>query len=196
MAGPDIYYIRHGQTDWNAELRYQGQRDVPLNDHGRSQALHNGKTLKKLLGRAEDHVFVSSPLGRARETMEIIRAEMGLEPQTYEIAKPLIEISYGDLEGTTQADMKAANRELYYERKQNMWTFRPQNGESHADVVARVKAWLATLEDDAKYVVTAHGAIGRVMRHILANLPPGEVERFPFPQDKVFRFKDGVEETF
>ena len=91
--------------------------------------------------------------------------------------------------------MKAANRELYYERKSNMWTFRPNNGESHEDVVFRVSAWLETLESDQRYIVTAHGAIGRVMRHILVGLPPEQVERFAFPQDKVFRFKNGTEET-
>ena len=177
-------------------MRYQGQRDIPLNDFGRGQARHNGKTLKRLLGTAEGFLFVSSPLGRARETMEIIRAEMELEPANYQIADPLKEISYGAFEGITQPELKAADRELYYERKNNMWTFRPENGESHEDVVGRVTDWLSTLEDGQQYVVTAHGAIGRVMRHILAGLAPKDVEKFPFPQDKVFRFNNGREETF
>lgn len=193
MAGPKIYYIRHGQTDWNAEQRYQGQRDIPLNDTGREQARHNGKTLLAHLGSAEDYQFVSSPLSRARETMEIIRAEMGLEPSTYEIAPPLVEISYGDFEGITQPELKAMDRKLYYERKSNMWTFRPTNGESHQDVVVRVGKWLASLDQHKQYVVTAHGAIGRVMRHLAASLPTQEVEKFAFPQDKVFLFENGTE---
>ena len=135
MTGPLIYYVRHGQTDWNAEQRYQGRIDVPLNQTGRDQARHNGKTLAGLLGKAEGFRFVSSPLSRSRVTMEIIREQMGLPPEDYLTDDRLIEVSYGDLEGTTQAEMKAQNRELYYERKQNMWTFRPANGESHADVV-------------------------------------------------------------
>ena len=66
MTGPKIYYIRHGQTDWNAEQRFQGQKDIPLNNTGREQARHNGKTLSGLLGKADGYEFISSPLSRAR----------------------------------------------------------------------------------------------------------------------------------
>ncbi|MEM7289046.1 MAG: histidine phosphatase family protein [Pseudomonadota bacterium] len=196
MAWPLIYYVRHGQTDWNAEQRYQGQRDIPLNDTGREQARHNGRTLANLLQDPADYVYISSPLSRSRETMELVRSEIGLPPDDYKLAEALKEISYGDFEGVTQAEIKAANREMYYERKNNMWTFRPSNGESHADVVARVRDWLGTLDTSSKYLITAHGAVGRVMRHILADLPPVEVEKFAFPQDKVFLFDKGSEELF
>ena len=194
MAGNKLYYIRHGLTDWNAEQRYQGRMDIPLNAIGRAQAKQNGKTLAGILGDAKDYGFFSSPLSRARETMEIIRAELQLEPGDYSVAENLIEISYGDFEGITQAEIKSANRELYYERKNNMWTFRPNNGESHKDVVSRVQQWLGSLESGTSYVVTAHGAIGRVMRHLLLDLDPKDVEKFAFPQDKVFLFENGKEE--
>lgn len=194
MAGPILYYIRHGQTDWNAEQRFQGQMDIPLNDTGRSQALHNGKTLSRLIGNAAGHQFISSPLQRARETMEIIRKEMGLEPLGYATEPRLIEVSYGNLEGTTQAEMKAQDRELYYYRKANAWTFRPEGGESQEDVTQRVFDWYQSLDPNGKYVITAHGAVGRVMRHLLAGLSPSDVSRFPFPQDKIFQFVSGTEE--
>ena len=196
MAGPRLYYIRHGQTDWNAEQRYQGRMDIPLNDTGRAQARQNGKTLSEILSHTDELIFVSSPLVRARETMEIIRQELGLDPKNYELAERLIEISYGDFEGITQAEIKAVDRELYYERKRNMWTFRPNNGESHKDVVTRVRQWHADLDENASYVVTAHGAIGRVIRHLLAGLDTEQVEKFAFPQDKVFLFEDGKETQF
>ncbi len=189
-----MYYVRHGQTDWNAELRFQGQMDIPLNDTGRDQARGNGRKLKDAIGMAEGFTFVSSPLVRSRETMELIRKEMGLEPGDYSTDQKLIEVSYGILEGTTQAEFKAQDRELYYYRKANHWTFRPENGESHADVLVRLKEWHAALNPDAKYVVTAHGAVGRVIRHMLAGIPPEEACKFAFPQDKVFRFKNGSEE--
>jgi probable phosphoglycerate mutase len=70
---PLVYYIRHGETDWNAESRLQGQRDIPINARGREQARRCGEILRDLLTRdAIDPAqldFVSSPLGRARETL-------------------------------------------------------------------------------------------------------------------------------
>lgn len=194
MAGPLIYYVRHGQTDWNAELRFQGRRDIPLNDTGREQAQGNGKRLAGLINQGEGFSFISSPLSRSRETMEIIRTEMGLDPKAYETDERLVEMSYGDLEGTTQAEFKAADRELYYHRKANHWDFKPSNGESHSDVLLRVSDWYQSLSDDGRYVVSAHGAVGRVVRHYLAGVSVEEVCKHTFPQDKVFRFHDGQEE--
>jgi broad specificity phosphatase PhoE len=92
---PVIYYVRHGLTDWNVEQRLQGRRDVPLNRDGRAQALRCGEILRELLvrdGRApEDLDYVSSPLIRARETMELMRAALGLEPGRYRVDARLAE---------------------------------------------------------------------------------------------------------
>ncbi|MHB1110207.1 MAG: phosphoglycerate mutase family protein, partial [Devosia sp.] len=75
---PEFYFVRHGQTDWNAEGRYQGSKDIPLNAIGRGQADKNGALLRDLLVRSGRSVsefdWYVSPLGRARETMERIRA--------------------------------------------------------------------------------------------------------------------------
>ena len=74
---PELYFIRHGQTDWNAQGRYQGARDIPLNDIGRRQADENGAKLRELLrGEARspaDFAWFVSPLSRTRETMERVR---------------------------------------------------------------------------------------------------------------------------
>ncbi|HEX2148466.1 MAG TPA: histidine phosphatase family protein, partial [Pseudorhizobium sp.] len=79
-----IYMIRHGQTDWNAEGRLQGQQDIGLNALGRLQATRNGKTLFESAGpKIADFDFVSSPLSRTRETMALLRAAIGLNPEDY-----------------------------------------------------------------------------------------------------------------
>jgi probable phosphoglycerate mutase len=77
MPTPTIYYMRHGETAWNAEGRLQGTLDIPLTDRGRAQASHAGHVLADLLkrdGRDKASLpFVASPLGRARSTMELVR---------------------------------------------------------------------------------------------------------------------------
>lgn len=92
---PTIYFIRHGQTDWNAEGRFQGQCDIPLNDTGRAQAGRNGRALATAIGAADGFDFVSSPLQRASETMRILRRELGLDPTDFRTDARLVEINVG-----------------------------------------------------------------------------------------------------
>src|SRR5690606_17875731 len=97
-----VYVIRHGQTDWNAEHRLQGQKDIPLNDLGRAQAAGNGRLLKAILGeKIHDFDYVASPLSRTRETMELLRQAMGISPKSYRLDERLVEVSFGDWEGYT-----------------------------------------------------------------------------------------------
>lgn len=89
----DLYLVRHGETEWNRQRRIQGLTDIPLNDIGREQARLTGM----LLTRRPITRVVSSPLGRARETAEIISAELGLgEP---ELRDAFVERNYGAAEG-------------------------------------------------------------------------------------------------
>ena len=81
---PTVYYVRHGETDWNVTGRLQGRHDVPLNARGRTQAMHCGEILRELFARDGRNVaeldFVSSPLGRARTTMELRARRSGFQP--------------------------------------------------------------------------------------------------------------------
>src|ERR1700755_172250 len=99
MPAPIIYYIRHGETEWNADGRLQGVQDIPLNDLGRRQAAHARGILADLVARRErsaaSRAFVASPLGRARSTMELMRGTLGLPPHDYAIDDRLREIGYG-----------------------------------------------------------------------------------------------------
>lgn len=89
LVWPELYFVRHGETDWNAEGRYQGSKDIPLNDIGRGQADLNGRLLARLLQRAgrapSEFTWHVSPLGRTMETMARIRAAFATslpEPST------------------------------------------------------------------------------------------------------------------
>src|SRR5580704_3251071 len=113
MFMPTIYYIRHGETEWNAEGKLQGGQDIPLNDLGRAQAATAGGILAGLFardGRSEQSLaFVASPLGRARSTMELVRGALKLPVAGYALDDRLREIGYGDWEGSTLAQMQASN---------------------------------------------------------------------------------------
>lgn len=89
----DLYLVRHGETEWNRQRRIQGLTDIPLNATGREQA----RTTGMLLTRRPITRIVASPLSRARETAEIIAAQLGLrEP---ELRDAFVERNYGEAEG-------------------------------------------------------------------------------------------------
>ncbi|TGZ38122.1 histidine phosphatase family protein, partial [bacterium M00.F.Ca.ET.162.01.1.1] len=80
---PLVYIARHGQTDWNVEGRLQGQADTDINALGRAQATRNGRRLAEFVDKPTYFDFVASPMRRTRETMELMRAAMGLDPLAY-----------------------------------------------------------------------------------------------------------------
>ncbi|NJM34096.1 MAG: histidine phosphatase family protein [Rhodomicrobium sp.] len=184
---PLIYFIRHGQTDWNAERRFQGQLDVPVNDTGRGQAARNGRTLAGIVADPAAFDFVSSPLRRAAETMEIIRREMALAPDAYRTDPRLMEIHVGDWQGRW-------TREIFGDAQHHDggWDFvHPgEGGESYAMLSARVLAWLAEVKSDT--VVTAHGGVMRCLRRHFLGLDQAEAFKLDAPQDKVLRIDSGA----
>ena len=93
---PVLYFVRHGETDFNVEQRLQGRYDTGLNARGRAQASDCGGVLRDLIARnrhePNEFAYVSSPLTRARETMELVRTVLGLDPHAYEVDDRLMEI--------------------------------------------------------------------------------------------------------
>lgn len=165
MPTPTIYYVRHGETEWNAAGRFQGGQDIPLNDRGRAQAAQAGGILGDLLKRdGRDHAqlpFVASPLGRARETMELLRTALGVPREGYALDDRLREIGYGHWEGFTLAEMEVAHPEIYAARNADKWQVAAPGGESYAMLTARVQAWLQSLEGDT--IAVAHGGTMRAL---------------------------------
>lgn len=190
-AALPLLFIRHGETDWNAEGRLQGQRDIPLNDKGRAQARRNGIAIAGEVEEIAKYDFVASPLGRARETMEIIRASLGLDPDVYRLDERLMEISYGEWEGFTGDELKDRSPGLIAEREADKWAFLPPKGESYQRLAERVDLWANTLERPT--LTVAHGGVGRVLRIRLLGLEPHEVMSGPFRQDRAFHWLDGGE---
>jgi probable phosphoglycerate mutase len=187
---PVIYYVRHGLTDWNVQHRLQGRHDVPLNALGHAQAVRCGEILHDLFlrdgGKAEDLDYVSSPLIRARTTMEIMRATLGLESAGYGVDTRLAEISFGEWEGLTYAEVLARDKDIAIKRESDKWGFRPPGGESYAQVTARISQWYATLERDT--VVAAHGGTARALIAHLALAPAQDATHHSVDQGVVYVF--------
>jgi probable phosphoglycerate mutase len=189
---PVIYFVRHGLTQWNVEQRLQGRKDIPLNEQGRAQAMHCGEILRQLFDRDSAEPanlpYVSSPLIRARETMELMRSALGLDPSSYEMDARLAEISFGDWEGLTYAEILARDKHLIVEREKDNWEFLPPRGESYVQLARRVEAWYAQL--DANTVIAAHGGTARALVALLAIVPPEEAPHYPIDQGVVYVFAE------
>ncbi|RVJ83684.1 histidine phosphatase family protein [Sinorhizobium medicae] len=187
-----IYMVRHGQTDWNAGSRLQGQKDIPLNKTGRRQATGNGVALSKILGNgAADFDFVSSPLGRTRETMERLRQAMGLDPSTYRTDERLKEVSFGDWEGYTLPELKQLVPGRIAERRIAKWDFIPPgtDAESYEILSWRVGAWLKSVTRPT--VCVSHGGVIRALFKLLGEMNADEAAAAAIPQDRLLKIAGG-----
>jgi broad specificity phosphatase PhoE len=188
---PTVYYIRHGETDWNVEGRLQGHQDIPLNARGRAQAAHCGGVLRDLFARdGRDPAtldYVSSPLGRARQTMELARPALGLAPGGYAIEPRLTEISVGQWEGFTIAQLRNRDSQRIAQREHDKWHFLAPGGESYKAVSERMRAWYDGLNRDT--VVTAHGGTARGLMASLGIAKPAAAPLIDIAQGVVYVFE-------
>ncbi len=190
--GVTLYFVRHGETDWNAIRRYQGQTDTPLNDKGRGQAARNGRVLRELLAGRTDLDFVASPLQRASETMSIIRRELGLAPDDFRREDLLKEINFGHWEGRIWDVLADEDPEHFKARAADPFNWCPIGGESYCDLAQRVHTWLTKLQRDT--VAVSHGGVSRVVRGHVLTLEGATIPLLEVPQDKVLVLKAGSQE--
>jgi len=152
---------RHGQTTWNAERRFQGQTDIPLDETGEAQAEYTAKRLATL---RPDAIFASD-LSRAQQTAAALSKLTGV-PVIPD--KELRERAGGDWEGLSDEDIRTR-----YPAERASWN--PPNGEPTAVVADRVAAALTriaqTLDRGQLAVVVSHGAALRLGMERLLGLP-------------------------
>ena len=193
MTRAILYYVRHGETDWNLEGRLQGWHDPALNALGRRQAAVCADILRNLIerdGRSPvDYVYVASPLQRARQTAEIMRAGLGLAPADYRVDPRLREIGFGEWEGLTFRDVRSRAPQALAARERNKWDFVPPGGESYAQVALRMREWYDALDDDT--VVIAHGGTARALIGVLGIVRPAQAPSVDIGQGVVYRFANG-----
>ena len=186
-----LIFIRHGETDWNVEGRLQGQHDIPLNGRGRDQAANAGREARKHIAREglTDLRFVASPLTRTRDTMELARGAMGLDPKDYGLDDLLMELSFGRWEGLIWPEVKALDPLAAQAREGNKWLFQPPGGESYAMLSDRLRPWLATVTCDT--VVVSHGGVARVLMAMIGGVSTADAPLMDIHQGRVLIFQDG-----
>lgn len=193
MAREIIYFSRHGETDWNVSQRVQGQMDIDINAHGRTQADRNGDMLKSLIGTAEGFDFVASPLRRTRETMERIRTCMGLDPLAYRTDPLLMEVHFGDWQGHMMEEFEAAgvgSASLLQQRERDKWNFVPpgEHAESYMILSERVAKWLESVK--GKTVCVTHGGCIRTLFYLVEGMSGQDAAHLSVPQDKLLKLEN------
>jgi probable phosphoglycerate mutase len=159
----ELTFVRHGETDWNREQRFQGQIDVPLNETGQAQA----QRLAKALADERFDLLVSSDLQRARQTarpLEQVYAARALAQADWR------EQAFGVLEGLSVAEIKARHPTLWAQWLRHDADDRPPEGESvrefHARVLAAVRALVRAHEGRRVLVVTHGGVLDMLWRTV------------------------------
>jgi broad specificity phosphatase PhoE len=183
--------VRHGETEWNVQQRFQGRRDSPLTERGRRQAKAMAGPVRDLVRReAGAWRLISSPLPRAHATAEVIAAATGLPLETDD---RLMEVNCGAWEGRTWAEVGAGR-----DGSPRRWLFDSPGGESFDDVRARVAAFLDELDPEPRrrVVVVSHGAAGRILRGVYGGLTQDEAVELEVPHGAVFRLQNGQIDRF
>lgn len=189
---PHLYLCRHGQTDWNAEGRLQGQEEVELNSLGRAQARRNGRYLANVLGpRAAGFRYLASPMARARETMRIIRAELGLDPDAFETDERLVELHFGDWQGSTLEEVRARDAGSLRERQALKWDYVPPGGLSESYAMLSTRAGPVFEALSGPTILVAHGGIARAFLKLYAGIGPAEAAHLTIPQDRILEASRG-----
>jgi len=165
-----IVLVRHGETDWNRERRFQGHADVPLNDAGRAQ-------VRDLAGRLDGETFgiaYSSPLRRAAESAEILAATLGIDVEPIDALR---EVDVGSWSGLAVSEIEEHFPEGYrrwVEWKVEGW----EDGESYGDLGERVVAGLLEIagrHPEEQVLAVTHGGPMRCALATAHGLSPGEI---------------------
>ena len=161
-----IFLIRHGETDWNRDGKFQGHTDIPLNERGRVQSAR----LQSLVKAANIQAFWTSDLSRAHETAKLA------SPYSLPIYtdRNLRECRLGDAEGLTDAEQRRSFGDLFINGWRSLenetdWDLRFPGGESSREVVERVIQIFHTIEGKGfeRVAITTHGGvIRRVLKHL------------------------------
>jgi alpha-ribazole phosphatase len=170
-----LFLVRHGQTDWNLNQRFQGQSDIPLNESGRQQATALGSRLK------HEHIDIifASDLQRAHETANIIAAHH--HASEIRIDKRLREMNFGAWEGLTYDEIKRSDPATLAAWEADISTTAAPNGEMLNQLTMRVESVLNDLRAqyaDKTILIAAHGGPLQILLCLALNISPSRYWQF------------------
>lgn len=184
-----IYLLRHGQTQFNKELRLQGHCNSDLTALGLAQAEAMANTLAAILEQPKDWTLYSSPLGRALHTAQIISERLSLPTHAIRQDKRVMEIGLGEWEQQSAPDLARQNPHI--SQQVLSWYLKAPGAERLIDAQARLASWLQDPLLPQQVIVVAHGLSGALLRGVYAGLEEEAVWAQEIPQDAFFKLQDG-----
>lgn len=184
----ELYFIRHGQTEWNAIRRMQGQWNSDLTELGREQADINGRFLATL---GIDYL-VASPLDRTRQTADIINQHLKLD---INYDGRIMEWHCGDWSGELWDDVSIKWPKEFAAWQEDQFNYPGPNGENYPDMIKRTSPFLDEVfaSQHSRIAIVSHGMIGRVMVSILLGHSPEEMFHFGQSNDTIFHLTEHTE---
>lgn len=187
---PELYILRHGETEWNREGIFQGMHDSPLTTIGRKQAAHQGKILDRVIADWSAVDIYTSPQGRAMKTAEIALAGVS---RTADPHDALREVDTGDWAGLHISDIIDDDPRMAkpYTVEWLRGYFLSPNGEGYEVFKTRLLEFLATLNKPT--VIITHGMVGFVLRGLYQGLTFEQMAFQVGGQGVVFHLSNGRE---
>ena len=179
-----LYFVRHGQTEWNAISRMQGQMNSVLTPLGREQADSHARLLASL----EIQAIFASPLERARQTAEIIRRSVDADVRYDARIK---EWDCGDWSGYLYEEVKRKWPDEWAALQADRFNYRGPRCENYPDMIERATPFVQEMMRGPadNVAIVSHGMIGRVMIGILMGFDEAEMLGFAHPNDVVYRVR-------
>ncbi len=185
---PELFILRHGQTEWNAAGRIQGHMESVLTDLGREHARAQGRILRDIDLPVGTRFHCSTAI-RARQTAAL--ALIGLPgAESVQFDDRLREIGVGECEGLLRSECQQRWPHLFEGDHPAEWIFDAPGGEGFEAFRARITAWLD--EQDGPRVVVAHGIVSKVLRGIVLGLDRAASLDLPGGQGMLYHLADGV----
>ncbi len=180
---PRIFLIRHGETEWNRQGRFQGRKNSAPTEDGRKQVERIGRRLALDIGRCgQEFAAVCSPLGRCIESAKIVS---GCVEVSWKLDDRLVEFTANDWDGALTREIQA---ELGVDSPQIYACLDSIGGEGFDSASERVRSWLDEIRTDTLCIT--HGAVGRIICDLYAGLGRPRVPE-PLSQDGYYVLQNG-----